>query len=355
MKHYLLFASHSYAFSILRPLQTAIRRRGDRAVWFLEYTCPDLLEPDEERLYTLRQVRQFNPLAVIACGNWAYPFFPGIKVEVFHGYPMRKRIEAIDDHFTIRDYWDIYCTQGPSSTPYFQQLAAKHRYFRIYETGWCKMDEWYGRTTQAETPRPRPAILYAPTFTRGISSAWVMPDVIERLATEKPWDWIITFHPKLTDAALLRRYEALAAAHPNIDFRRLNEGFRTFSQSDVLLCDSSSLIVEYLMTGKPAVTYRNTHPGPFLLDVQQTEDIGPAIERALTHPADLMQAIEEYTAQHEAHRDGHNSDRVLDAIDDFSDHYRGHLHHKPLNINRRLRMWKHYIRTRLHTPVKRND
>ena len=355
MKHYLLFASHSYAFSIMRPLQTAIRQRGDRVAWFLEYTCPDLLEADEERLYTLKEVADFKPLAVIACGNWVYPFFPGIKVEVFHGYPMRKRIEAIDDHFTIRGFWDIYCTQGQSSTPYFEELAAKHRYFRIYETGWCKMDEWFGRTHKAEIQRNRPCILYAPTFSRGISSAWVMPEVIEKLAQEKDWDWIITFHPKLDDPALINRYKTLADNYGNIDFRHINKGFSTFSESDVLLCDSSSLIVEYLMTGKAAVTYRNTHPGPFLIDVQKTEDIGAAIESALTHPADLMKAIETYTAYHEAHRDGHNSERVLDAIDDFYQKYAGHLPRKPLNLYRRTQMYKAYLLTRLHTPRKCHD
>ena len=123
MRHYLLFASHSYAFSILRPLQDEIRRRGDQAAWWLEYSCPNLLTEDEMRLTNLKQVKEYNPIAVIAPGNWVYPFFPGVKVEVFHGYPMRKRIEEIDDHFTLRGWWDIYCTQGPSSTPYFTELA----------------------------------------------------------------------------------------------------------------------------------------------------------------------------------------------------------------------------------------
>ena len=65
---------------------------------------------------------RFNPIAVFVPGNWVYDFFPGVKVEVFHGYPMKKRIEKIDDHFTLRGWFDIYCTQGKSSTPYFTYL-----------------------------------------------------------------------------------------------------------------------------------------------------------------------------------------------------------------------------------------
>lgn len=347
MKHYLLFASHSYALSILRPLQDEIRRRGDKAAWWLEYSCPDLLAEDEIRLHNLKEVKAFNPIAVIAPGNWVYPFFPGIKVEVFHGYPMRKRIEEIDDHFTLRGWWDIYCTQGPSSTPYFTQLSEQNGYFKIYETGWCKVDSFFRGEYSNDTPHTRPCILYAPTFSKGISSAWEMGKVIDLLAIQRDWDWLITFHPLLTDPELLQEYEELDKKHTNVHFQRINEGIKTFRQTDVLLCDSSSIIVEYLMLQKPVVTLRNTHPGPFLIDVQKTEEIGPAILQALQHPSHLMQAIGEYTAHHEAHRDGQNSARVLEAIDDFIAKYKGKLPNKPLNLWRKLQMVKRYMKSKL--------
>lgn len=346
MKRYLLFASHSYAFAILRPIEETIIRRGDEAAWWIEYSCPDLRKEGEKRLYNLKEVNAFAPLAVIAPGNWVYPFFPGIKVEVFHGYPMRKRIEAVDDHFTLRGWWDIYCTQGPSSTPYFTELAEKNGYFRVYETGWCKADTFF-TGHEAEPVRQRPCILYSPTFSKGISSAWVMPETIERLAEERPWDWIITLHPLLIeDKELVHRYEALEERHANVRFLRINEGIRTFRQSDVLLCDSSSLIVEYLMTHKPVVTLRNTHPGDFLIDIQTPEETGTALEKALTHPKELMQAIEQYTAFHEAHRDGHNSERVLDAVDDFAANHKDRMRRKPLNLWRKLQMTIRYIKSR---------
>lgn len=344
MKHYLFFASHSYAYSILRPLQDEIKRRGDKVAWWIEYSCPNLLTDDEIRLRSFREVKQFAPIAVIAPGNWVYHFFPGIKVEVFHGYPMRKRIEEIDDHFTIRGWWDIYCTQGPSSTPYFEQLARQNGYFKIYETGWCKVDSFF--SAEKEYKRERPCVLYAPTFSKGISSAWQMAKVIDKLASEENWDWLITFHPLLlNDTKLLSDYQKITNKHSNVNFLRVNEGIKTFRQTDVLLCDSSSLIVEYMMTGKPVVTYRNTHPGPFLLDQQELNDIGPAIKKALTHPTELMQAIDQYTAYHEAHRDGHNSARVLDAIDDFIANYQGKMKQKPFNLWRKIRMIKRYFRT----------
>lgn len=339
-KHYLLFASHSYAYSIMRPLQEEIRRRGDLVAWYLEDTCPDMLQPDEARMHSIDEVMAYNPIAVFASGNWIYDFFPGVKVGVFHGYPMKKRIEKIDDHFTIRGWFDIYCTQGESSTPYFTYLEKKHKYFKIYETGWCKIDSFFDKTA-TEEKHDVPTILYSPTFTKGISSAWDILPAIEKIADTRPWKWIITFHPKLTDPELLEKYHKLADTHQNVEFRKINKGIETFRDSDIMLCDSSSIIVEYLMLDKPVVTYRNTHPGDFLLDVDKLEDIEPALERALQHPKELMEAIHKYTAYHESHRDGKNCARILDAVDDFIANYKGRIKKKPLNLIRKLKLrWK---------------
>ena len=74
----------------------------------MEGECPDLLKPDEIRLHTINDVVEYNPLAIFACGNIIYHFLPGIKVSVFHGYPIGKRGEkssAKDDHFSIRGWF----------------------------------------------------------------------------------------------------------------------------------------------------------------------------------------------------------------------------------------------------------
>ena len=51
-KHYLLYGSERYALAILRPLQDAIRARGDEAAWFFDGPgAEDLVEG--ERLLTV--------------------------------------------------------------------------------------------------------------------------------------------------------------------------------------------------------------------------------------------------------------------------------------------------------------
>lgn len=352
MKRYLLFAAHNYAYEMLRPIQEEIRKRGHEAAWWLEPTCPNRLADGERLLTTFQEVKEYDALAVFVPGNYVYPDFPGIKVAIFHGYAIRKRRAKKDDHFNIRGWFDIYCTQGPTSTPEFEALARKHRFFKVYETGWPKIDSIFGRPLPPIPERKRPTVLYAPTFSKSITSAYVLLPVIDRMAEEKPWDWIITFHPKLDDPELIAGYCDMAARHPNVDFRMVNKGVETFRESDVLLADSSSLIVEYMMLGLPVVTYRNTNPGSELLDVTDTSEIASAIEKALTRPAALMAEIERYTMAHDPHRDGRNSARVLDAVDDFTTNYQGRLPRKPLNLLRRFKLLRTRRRASRHNISK---
>ena len=47
-KRYLFFATLTYSYTILRPLQKEIWRRGDDVAWFLEDSCPDKLAENEK-------------------------------------------------------------------------------------------------------------------------------------------------------------------------------------------------------------------------------------------------------------------------------------------------------------------
>lgn len=341
-KHYLFFVSLTYAYSILRPLEEEIRHRGDKVAWYIEPSCDDLLLQDEVRLNTFAEVKQFDPLAVFSPGNWVYDFFPGIKVEVFHGYPINKRNDKVDDHFRLRGWFDVYCTQGESSTTTFKQLEAKYKYFKVYETGWCKVDSYFKiRTRTIERSQLTvPTVFVATTFSKHITSLAELLPVIRRLASTRPWHWIITLHPKLTDPHVRQSYVSLSEEFPNVEFKPVAD-VEDMLRSDVMLCDSSSIIIEYMLLDKPVVTYRNTRPGKYLIDVQHPDEIAPALELAMTRPADLMENIHQYSMWHEPHRDGQNSARILDAVDDFVAHYQGRIKRKPLNLIRRLKLrWR---------------
>lgn len=338
MKRYILFAELSYAYPILRPLQAEIRRRGNEAAWLLAKGCPNLLTPDEKLLHTLDEAIAYCPIAVLAPGNYVPYMVPGVKVSVFHGYPLNKRNDKVDDHFKLRGWFDIYCTQGKSSTTRFKQLEQQKGYFRVYETGWAKMDSFFTPQQHKLPCDGKPTILYGTTFTKGITSAEIMLPVIRKLASKHPWQWILTMHPKLqVNRVLTTLFKQLADELDNVEFREQGTDADTLKACDVLLCDTSSLVIEFMMLDKPVVTFRNTLPGKHLINVEKLDEVEQAIKTALTRPSELMECIREYTAQHEGHRDGKNSARILDAIDDFIANHKKNLRKKPINLFRKLK------------------
>lgn len=337
-RRYLFVVNLAYAFPVMRPLQRLIRERGEETAWFIEEQVARAgLQSGERELSTVHEVLAYAPDVVFTCSDDVSDFFPGIKVKLFHGYPINKRNDRHDAHFRNRGWFDIYCTQGPSSTLPFRELERKCGTFRVYETGWPKADLYFSPDMQRRPCNSRPVVLYSATFTRSLTSAPILSEEIGRLVGTREWDWIFMFHPKFTNAEVLECYERIATEHENVSFLGNTFDAAAMRRADVMLCDSSSIIIEFMFLDKPVVTFRNSHPGPFLLDVTRPEEVEAALEKALTRPAELMEEVHKYTLFHEPHRDGRCAERVIDAVDDFLERgYRG-LKRKPLNL---IRKWK---------------
>lgn len=341
MARYLFFVSELYALAILRPLQAAIRARGDEVAWFLERaSIKRFLRADEVQLATVRQVRDWAPRAVFVPGNWVPDFFPGLKVEIFHGFNVSKRSDT-RGHFRLRGWFDLYCTQGPATTEPFKALAAEHGYFRVVETGWPKLDPLFGGVYAQEAAAGaahRPTIMFASTFTERITCARIVRDTIAELAQRGEWQWLVTLHPKMAPD-IVASYRALEG--PNLSFVETDDILQLYARADVLLSDTSSVVPEFLTQHKPVVTFRNRRPGPHLIDIQQTEEVEPALRRALDPSQELKQAIAAYVASIHPYTDGRSSERVLAATDEAIAAGRAGLKPKPLNLGRRLQArWK---------------
>ena len=136
------------------------------------------------------------------------------------------------------------------------------RLFRVYETGWPKADTYFSPEVQRKPQNDHPVVLYPPTFTRNVCSAPHLMAEIDRLAKTHPWDWVITFHPKLTDPGIIAGYKRIAEENENVIFYEGSDKMPLLQQADVMLCDSSSIILEFMFLDKPVVTFRNSHPGP---------------------------------------------------------------------------------------------
>lgn len=335
MSRYLLFASQAYAFAVLAPLAEAAARRGDSVAWYLHNLDPAPLPAGAKQLHSVDAVMVFKPDAVFAPGNWVPPFFPGLKVEVFHGFSVHKRSLA-KGHFRIRGDFDLYCTQGPDTTRGFEALAERLGYFAVRETGWPKVDPLF-HDFPPPLPRTddRPVIMFASTFTPALSCAPHLIDQVSRLAATGRWRWCVTLHPK-TDPEIVAAWRALEG--PNLSYHGTDEVVRLLKSADVLVSDTSSVVPEFLLQQRPAVTFRNRKPGPELLDIQQPEELEGAIERALTPDPDWLAAIRRYTEHIHPYCDGRSSERVLDATREILDSgARQGLKRKPLNL---LRRWK---------------
>ncbi|MBA3979371.1 MAG: CDP-glycerol--glycerophosphate glycerophosphotransferase [Alcanivorax sp.] len=343
-QRFLLYAEQNYAYAILRPLQTAIRSRGGEARWFLAGDEIDAswLQPDEHRLTDIDAVRAWAPEAVLAPGNMVPGFIPGLKVAVFHGFNVAKATRSDDrGHFNIRGCFDLYCTQGPNTTRGFEERAARYGYFQVAETGWPALDplfapeaDTHADRTLLPAPDGRPTVLLCSTFTRSLSCAPHLLDAVRVLRDTGQWQWLVQFHPKM-DPAMVEAYKALA--DDNLAYIKTDNVLPLLRRADVMVCDTSSVMLMFLVQRKPVVTFRNQSQGSrdHLLNVTDPDHLASAIETALTHPEPLLSAINEYVSQLHPRNDGRASQRVLEAVDSAMNN--PPPRRKPLNLIRNLK------------------
>ena len=122
MKRFLIYISQAYGIPIGLPLQEEIEKRGFEVKWFCDEDGTKEKFLDTERLLkSIESVLAYEPDVVLVATNEVPDFFPGLKVQVFHGFSVGKRSEA-KGHFNIRGFFDLYCTQGPSTTIPFEEL-----------------------------------------------------------------------------------------------------------------------------------------------------------------------------------------------------------------------------------------
>ncbi len=338
-KKYLFYVGHNYSFAILRPLQAEILRQGHQVRWFFrgKDANQDYLLANEKTLETIRDIYRYKPDAVFAPGNIIPSIIPGIKVALFHGFNVGKRSDE-KGHFNIRGWFDLYCTQGPNTTEKFQQLAQKHGFFNVVETGWCMLDPLFNsslnhshnkqpqQNVSADKPK---TVLMCSTFTPRLSCAHVLYDKIRELRDTQDWRWLIQFHPKM-DKDVVSRFKGLQ--NDKLTFVETDDVLPLLSRADVMLCDTSSILLMFLLQNRPVVTFRNNRPGDHLFNITEIDEVGPAIEQALTRPDSLMHNIAAFNQQLHPYYDGQSSQRVLKATNELIDSKRGNLKRKPLNV-----------------------
>ncbi|UGA54963.1 UDP-N-acetylglucosamine 2-epimerase [Vibrio sp. VB16] len=342
-RRYLMYIAQNYSYSICRPLQSEILAQGGEVRWFLEgaEVNPKYLLESETLLESIDDVRQWNPDVVFVPGNVVPRFIPGLKVDIFHGFNSGKlNRRGREDHFEIRNCFDLYCTQGPQTTGPFKVLEQQHKHFMVKETGWTMLDPLF--SSPESNPYinkldERPTVLMCSTFSRNLTCAPHLYEKIKEMSQSGKWRWLIQFHPKMSED-IVSKYKALQ--NDNLIFIETDNVLPLLQAADVMLCDTSSVLLMFLLQRKPVVTFRNQSPMPHLLDISDAELVERSLEDALSRPKALLGEIEKYCQFIHPYSDGHSSRRVLDAANSLLDDGSLRRKAKPFNIVRAFKMRK---------------
>lgn len=337
-KKYLFFISQNYSFAILRPLQQAINARGDEVRWFLygSEINHSFLKPQEIKVTSISAVKKYNPVAVFVPGNTVPSFIPGLKVAVFHGFNSGKlNRKGKEDHFNIRGCFDLYCTQGPNTTFRFQELAEKHLHFLVKETGWPALDPLFKIADKAINTKP--TILMCSTFSRNLTCAPILFNKIKELSQAGKWNWLVQFHPKM-EKSIVEQYKSIQGEH--LTFVETDNIIPLLQKADVMLCDTSSVLIMFLLQGKPVVTFNNIAPNDYLVNISDPEKLEGSLAYALERPDKLLEKINFYIEQTHPNQDGNASERILDMVEYMLNSGRRAKNSKPLNVIRELKLRK---------------
>ena len=335
MKHFLIYISQPYSIPIGMPLQHELEKRGFLVQWFCDDIKTQEVFPHKDRLLqSVDAVMAYKPDVVLVATNDVPDFFPGIKVQIFHGFSVGKR-SASKGHFNIRGFFDLYCTQGPSTTKPFEALAKKYKYFQVVVTGWSKMDPLF---PLEKTPsHDLKTIMISSTFTTRLSLA-KNDDVVkelDRIARLGKWKFIAVLHPKM-EKEIVEKFQAMQ--HEYFTFYDTTDLIPLYKQADMMLSDTTSAITEFVLQKKPVVTINNNQPAPHMINISSSEEIEDALAYALTQPKEIMDALENFIVQTHPYTDGKSSARVIDACLKFLEEKS--VKPKPLNLLRRYKIRK---------------
>lgn len=337
-KRYLFYISQNYSFAILRPLQKAILARGDEVSWFLfgDEVNDRYLDVDENRLESIKAVIDYNPQAVFVPGNFVPSFIPGLKIALFHGFNSGKlNRRGFEDHFNIRGCFDLYCTQGPNTTTRFKELANLHQHFSVAETGWPALDPLFQKNNNSTNSIP--TVLMCSTFSRNLTCAPVLFETIKQLSKNGKWKWLIQFHPKM-DQAVVEQYKSIQNEY--LTFIETDNIIPLLQEADVMVCDTSSVLIMFVLQGKPVVTFNNVSPKDYMIDIDSATLLEASIERALSYPEPLIEKVNNFVKETHPAQDGKASERVLAEVERMLKGEGLPKKSKPLNIVRTIKMRK---------------
>jgi len=340
MYKFLIYISYSYALPIGTPLEKEILKRGYQVKWFSDHEDGKLaIRSKLNYLEKIQDVVNYNPDIILSASDIVPDFINALKVIIFHGFLTYKRPNKNykEAHFNIRGFFDLYCSQGPSTTIPFSELAQEKKTFEVIETGWSKVDPLF--PLELKPISQVPVIFIASTFTERLSLAHnnTVFEEIKKLSKTGKFNFMMVLHPKIP-TEIVNKWKSLNGKH--FEFFNTTDLIPLFKKADIMFADTTSAIQEFLLQIKPVVTFNHTIEHDYLINIKDSELIETAFDKALTHPNYLLKNIENFVSQLHPYSDGKSSKRVIDATITFLNKDKKYLKSKPLNLIRKYKMRK---------------
>lgn len=339
---FVLFCNLPYSFAILKPLEDEIVKRGFEYIWYIPNAIVDLF-PYKESNYTIeiQDIKSYESDVIFVPGNDVPHFLRGIKVQVFHGLAGEKK-----GHFRIRDYFDLYLTQGPYFTDKFNKLSLKHKDFKVVETGWCKLDDLYSISDDTLDRRKlllnqygvEKIILYAPTFSPSLSSATKLLNTIRELSEDEDILVIVKFHDKM-DREVKDNYSEIGSKNLLISDEK--DITSLLQISNLMISDTSSVVYEFILLDKPVVTLNSISENINWANLGNSEELKTEVLDILKGSDSFKDQRKKTIEQYHPYSDGKSAYRMIDAVIEYKKAF-GVPTKRELSLLRKMKIWKNY-------------
>ena len=315
----ILFCMNPYSFGILEPVMQVLKEKNYEFIWFVRTAILEKFPYQDQRFTSkIEDLVHFNSDAIFVPGNEVPHYLRGVKTQVFHGLAGEKK-----GHFRIRNYFDLYLTQGPYFTRWFSKAANKHKDFRVVETGWPKLDI-YGKELHKYDPdklsllkkySAKKIILYAPTFSPSLTSAPHLLSQIEELALEKEYLIVIKFHD-LMAKNLIDSYKKLSMSFKNVLFIEERNIIKYLLIADLMISDTSSVVYEFLLLDKPVITFKNNSLAINWDNLLSFNGLVKSVVRNLLEDPFKEQRLRVLKEYH-PYTDGNSAKRMVEAVEEY--------------------------------------
>jgi len=313
-----LFCNLPYAFSMLKPLAEELEKRNIEYIWYIPKEIVSLFDEGDANITSdIKEISVFKPDMIFVPGNEVPYSLTGVKVQIFHGLAGEKK-----DHFRIREYFDLYLTQGPHFTDRFNSLQKKHQNFKVVECGWPKLDNLFKKDLVLQEQKKilllkakaSHIVLFAPTFSKSLTSAPILKDELKKLSDDPRYLVIIKFHDKM-DKGVKSEYEKMVSA--KLVILDDDDITRSLKLADIMVSDTSSVVYEFQLLNKPVITLNNCSNDISWLDIKDKKLLIDSVNKTLFEEDTFKKMRENIIASYHPYKDGKSAYRMVEATLEF--------------------------------------